>query len=337
MTNDTFTNAQPLYSQTYARIRWAVPASSRDKLMVLGGFIGGTEDGHTTTLGRGGSDLTASIVGAAIHADEIQVWKDVDGMLTCDPRLLRGSHHVKRLCYEEASELASAGATILHPETMEPARRLGIPIVIRNTFCPRNEGTRIDGAAPHCSTLVKSIAVNNDVTLLEVRSGDQMEDLDALVSFCKKHTEVASVLCSSEQVVYVALKENAIIPEESLAPDQCLQVRLRSHRAIVTLVGQSLNKEFIMKRLSAALRGLPTFIIPSGESPCAVRLAVPQEFLEKCLHLVHDAFFSDPDPRFFVANRRNAARTNYDSGAQSPHSPANARTFSFSGSLVNPN
>ena len=109
LTDKAFTHAEPLYWVTYARIRWAVPVVAREHLVVLGGFIGSTADGRTTTLGRGGSDLTASIVGAAINADEIQVWKDVDGMLTCDPRIVDSGLQVKRLSYEDASELAQAG------------------------------------------------------------------------------------------------------------------------------------------------------------------------------------------------------------------------------------
>ncbi len=99
---------------------------------------------RTTTLGRGGSGLTASIVGAALNVEEVQVWKDVDGMLTCDPRLLEDVYRVRRLSYEEASEPARAGATILHPDTMQPVQRVRMPLVIGNTFSPEGEGTRIE-------------------------------------------------------------------------------------------------------------------------------------------------------------------------------------------------
>ena len=122
LTDENFTNAAPRYWETYARIRWSVPSAARNHVVVLAGFIGASEQGRTTTLGRGGSDLTASIVGAAFNADEIQVWKDVDGMLTWDPKIKSKGYRVKRLSYEEATELARAGATILHPETIAPAQ-----------------------------------------------------------------------------------------------------------------------------------------------------------------------------------------------------------------------
>ena len=336
LTNDRFTSAQPRYWETYARLRWSVPIAARDKLVVLGGFIGGTEDGRTTTLGRGGSDLTASIVGAAINAEEIQVWKDVDGMLTCDPRLFGEAHKVKRLSYTEASELAKAGATVLHPETMAPAERLRIPIVIRNTFDPNGEGTRIDGGAVQGTNVVKSMAIKRGLTLLEVHSAKRADDLEHLTAFCKEHSSMTTVLCSSERVVYIAIDENAKMPEENLAPNGCLEVQVRSHQAILTLVGQDLQKEAITKRLTAALRGIPTFLIPSDES-CSVRMAVPQHQLQQCLDLVHHAFFSRPDPQFFVAGNTSATKQSTGPDVSSPKHETKPRSFVFSTDLLQAN
>ncbi len=336
LTNDTFTSAQPRYWETSARLRWSVPLAARDKLVVLGGFIGSTEDGRTTTLGRGGSDLTASLVGAAINADEIQVWKDVDGMLTCDPRLFGGAHKVKRLSYDEASELAEAGATVLHPETMAPAERLRIPIVIRNTFDPDGEGTRIDAVAAESTNVVKSMAIKWGVTLLEVRSANRFDDLEHLTAFCKEHSSTITVLCSSERVVYIAIDEKAKMPEKNLVPHGCLEVQVRSGQAILTLVGQDLEKEAITKRLTAALRGISTFLIPSDGS-CSVRIAVPQHQLQQCLHLVHHAFFSRPDPQFFVAANKSATKQSALPDVSSPKHEKRPRSFVFSTSLLQAN
>jgi len=337
LTNSAFTNAQPLYWETYARIRWSVPVAARDKVVVLGGFIGSTEDGRTTTLGRGGSDLTASIVGASLNAEEIQVWKDVDGMLTCDPRLLQGAHQVKTLSYEEASELASAGATILHPETMAPAQRLRIPIVIRNTFCPGGEGTRIEGNTAHSANLIKSIAVKSDVTLLEIHSATQPQDLDALITFCKQHGPEATVVSSSERALYIAVDKNSKIGEENLASNGCLEVRVRSGQAILTLVGQLAEKDLIAKKLAAALQGISCFVIPSEPSRSSVSIAVPQEQLKKSTALVHQAFFSNPDPQFFVAQNNSAAKQSVTLDTASVKPSEKPRTFLRSPGVLQPN
>ena len=113
----------------------------------MGGFIGSTEDGVTTTLGRGGSDFTASIVGAGIGAEEIQIWTDVDGMLTADPTILPGGHRVKTISFAEAAELAYFGAKVLHPATVVPAIEKNIPVLILNSRRPEVEGTRIAAEA----------------------------------------------------------------------------------------------------------------------------------------------------------------------------------------------
>ncbi len=336
LTDSTFTNAQPRYWETYSRIRSAVQAAG-DKLVVLGGFMGSTEDGRTTTLGRGGSDLTASLVGAALNAGEIQVWKDVDGMLTCDPRLLQGGHQVKRLSYEEATELANSGAVILHPETMTPAKRLKIPIVIRNTFCPAGEGTRIGGSTATCEGSIKSIAIRSNITLLEVFFPDRADDLDALISFCREHSSVATVLCSSERALYIAVDENSRIPEQSLASDRCLEVRIRRQHAVLTLVGQGLDKQAVVRVLSAALQGLSAFVLPSKESSCSVRVAVPQELVTKCLDVVHRAFFSNPDPVVFVAGTTNEPKQSSIYGVASSRRPDAFQPFVLNSSLLQPN
>ncbi len=317
LTNDAWTNAQPRYWESYARIRWAVPIAARDKLVVLGGFIGSTEDGRTTTLGRGGSDLTASIVGAAINAEEIQVWKDVDGMLTCDPRLRQGNCRVKKLSYDEATELAHAGATILHPETMVPAQRLGIPIVIRNTFRPAGDGTRIGNSDNPGTTQLKSIAVKKDITLLEVRPGAQANAMESLVAFCNGADSGATVLSSSEQAVYIAVDEHAKVPDQAGLPNGCLEVKIRTHQAILTLVGQISSPRTILAKLNSALAGSAAFIVPKEISPCSVTLAVPQGELTKYLDLLHQTFFTNPDPACFtVENAPEAPRKIAEQPAQ---------------------
>ncbi len=158
VTDAHHTAAAPLNAETAARVRRAVARIAANRLVVLGGFIASTEDGVSTTLGRGGSDYTASLVGAALSVDEIQIWTDVDGMLSCDPRVLPGGRCLPVISYQEAGLMARFGAKVLHPETVTPAIRQRIPIVIRNSRNSSAQGTRIVADTGFPGGLVKCIA-----------------------------------------------------------------------------------------------------------------------------------------------------------------------------------
>ena len=136
VTDHRHTQAAPLFPETYKRLAEVVPPLAAKKVVVMGGFIAATEEGVTTTLGRGGSDFTASIVGAGVGAEEIQIWTDVDGMLTADPTIFPGGHRVKTISFEEAAELAYFGAKVLHPSTVIPAIERNIPVLILNSRRP---------------------------------------------------------------------------------------------------------------------------------------------------------------------------------------------------------
>src|SRR6202043_3308220 len=162
--------AAPNFAETYARLAAAVAPLARTQVVVMGGFIGSTEDGVTTTLGRGGSDYTASIVGAGIGASEIQIWTDVDGMLTAAPPILPGGHRVKTISFAEAAELAYFGAKVLHPATVVPAIEKNIPVLILNSRRPEVAGRRIVSGTVHCGNVVKSIACKRKITLVNIHS-----------------------------------------------------------------------------------------------------------------------------------------------------------------------
>lgn len=168
VTDGQHTRATPMFPETNARVRRYIFAA--DGVVVMGGFIGATQAGVTTTLGRGGSDFTASIVGAAIDAQEIQIWTDVDGMLTCDPRVLTNGCLIKTISYGEAAEMARWGAKVLHPDTVMPAIQGEIPIVIRNSRRPQVDGTRISAHPERCKNPVKGVACMSDILLLETRA-----------------------------------------------------------------------------------------------------------------------------------------------------------------------
>jgi aspartate kinase len=304
LTDEQFTHAEPRYWETYARIRWSVPFAAHGKVAVLGGFIGATEDGRTTTLGRGGSDLTASLLGAALNAEEVQVWKDVDGLLTWDPKIQkRTGYRVKQLSYEEMADLALAGATILHPSTIAPVQRLRIPVTIRNTFRPQCEGTQIGGPQGSTSGVVKSIACKTGITLLELRSPKEngvREYTGYLKNLCQQRTSAATLLGITQDVIYLAIESNASAPEFEFKMKQCAEVHVHSHQAVITLVGEGLRDSGSVDRVLAALASSKALILPLNPSPRCVCIAVPAKNLTYYIEVLERILFSERDPRFLA-------------------------------------
>ena len=306
LTDEQFTHAEPRYWETCARIRWAAP-SSGTRVAVVGGFIGATEEGRTTTLGRGGSDLTASLMGAALNAEEVQVWKDVDGLLTWDPKIHSGAgYRVRQLSYEEMTDLASAGATILHPNTIAPVQRLRIPVTIRNTFCPECEGTKIGGSQPGSVGVVKSIACKMGITLLELRPPkvhglpQYARDLQA---WCRQKTSAATFLGMTQDIIYLAIESNAAAAELECNLEQCAEVHIRSCQTILTLVGDGLCNSSTADRVVVALTSSEALVLPSDSSPRCVCISVPTRNLTRCLAALVHILFAEADSRFFADSR----------------------------------
>src|SRR5688500_13599884 len=167
VTNDDHTRAAPLMRETTAALRASVmPAIDAGRIPVLGGFVGATAEGHTTTLGRGGSDYSGALVGAGIDAREIQIWTDVDGMLTADPRVIKQPRLVPRLSFLEAAELAYFGAKVLHPSTILPAVERDIPVRILNSKRPDGAGTLVTATGSSDGPPLTALACQRDVTVL---------------------------------------------------------------------------------------------------------------------------------------------------------------------------
>ena len=307
LTDRRHTQATPLFWESYAKLRRVIPYLSDGRVVVMGGFIGATEDGATTTLGRGGSDLTASIVGAGISAAEIQIWTDVDGMLTCDPRVLQGGYRLRSLSYQEAAALAQAGAKVLHPDTVTPAVRQRIPLVIKNSRRPEVEGTRIALSATTCSNPVKAIACKADLTVLEIRSEqerDSEELAEALGEMCGRYGMPAEFLCQNSGTIFLALKSSARYHNLPIELEGCVEVRLHPRSAILTLVGEGIDSASeVTARALAALKQIPVTMISSARSQLAVSLIVPSGELRKSVEMLHREFFQRIDTAVFAECR----------------------------------
>jgi aspartate kinase len=311
VTDDQFTNAKPLIWETYAKIRWALPHALNHAVAVAGGFIGSTADGRTTTLGRGGSDLTAALFGAAMNASSIQIWKDVDGFLTCDPRMRCGGFRLKNLSYREAEELARAGARILHPESIAPAKRLRIPVIIRNSFRPAVEGTTIGMQPATSSNPVKSITYRKDVTVLELSSVDaepiSSERILAQLENWRKEKIDGEILGRTGARVYLGLYGGIKDYASNFRFGQCCACRVHSEQAILTLVGEALiGNNQVDQKLRLAFGGdRKALLLPRDLEACSIRLAVPVAKVCDYLNLFHDELFREVDPRLFVSSEKS--------------------------------
>lgn len=314
LTDRCHAHAQPHYWESFAKLRRAILPLAENRVVVLAGFIGSTESGVTTTLGRGGSDLTASIVGAGISADEIQIWTDVDGMLTADPHVLAFGYRLKAMSFEEAATMARSGAKVLHPDTVTPAVRQRIPIVIRNSRRPELEGTRITELAPAYSNPVKAIASKSDLTVLELRPKDAAANPEALAAalseMCARHGVTAEFVSRTNEAIFLAVKRSARCQDLPFGlasgSDSCVEVRLHPRAAILSLVGHGIaaSPEVAARALSA-LKQIPTTLVTDVHSKIAVNLIVPNMEMERCVEILHREFFKQVDPAVFASVSRS--------------------------------
>ena len=264
ITDGHYTRATPLFPETNGLVRRKV---CRERVTVMGGFIGATDRGVTTTLGRGGSDYTAAIVGAALGADEIQIWTDVDGMLTCDPRLVPGAHCLRSISYAEAEQMAKAGANVLHPATVIPAIQQGIPLTIRNSRNPAATGTRIV-AESSCDGVVMSIACRRGIELLQLSPRGDRVTADFGSELWEEFQEEGfhpELFATSGRKLSVVIEAGALTPEFRSRIGAIAEIETLENRALITLVGQgaSRNPENLA-RAGQRLRGIREARYPGG-------------------------------------------------------------------------
>ncbi|HEY1184680.1 MAG TPA: lysine-sensitive aspartokinase 3, partial [Bryobacteraceae bacterium] len=270
VTDKRHTQAAPLFPQTYARLAAKVPPLAAKSVIVMGGFIAATEDGVTTTLGRGGSDFTASIVGAGIGAEEIQIWTDVDGMLTADPTILPGGHRVKTISFAEAAELAYFGAKVLHPATVLPAIEKSIPVLILNSRRPDVPGTRIVAERVHCENAVKSIACKRKITVVNIHSTRMLMAhgfLRRIFEVFDRFETPVDMVATSEVSVSLTIDNPARIEEVLAELRQFAEAETERDQVIVCLVGENIRyTPGVARRVFNALEGINVRMISQGGS-----------------------------------------------------------------------
>jgi aspartate kinase len=306
VTDKRHTQAAPLFPQTYARLAATVPPLAGKSVIVMGGFIAATEDGVTTTLGRGGSDFTASIVGAGIGAEEIQIWTDVDGMLTADPTILPGGHRVKTISFAEAAELAYFGAKVLHPATVLPAIEKSIPVLILNSRRPDVPGTRIVAERVHCENAVKSIACKRKITVVNIHSTRMLMAhgfLRRIFEVFDRFETPVDMVATSEVSVSLTIDNPARIEEVMAELRQFAEAETERDQVIVCLVGENIRyTPGVARRVFNALEGINVRMISQGGSLLNISFVVAEKDLRAAIEALHAEFFSELDPAVFERN-----------------------------------
>ena len=304
ITDDNFTAAAPRMDATAAHARAALlPILNSDRVPVAQGFIGSTLDGVTTTIGRGGSDYSAALLGAALDAEAIEIWTDVDGLMTADPRVVKEARRIRVISFAEASELSYFGAKVLHPSTVLPAVEKKIPVHIFNTKKPAGEGTVILTESPPSRNLIKSIAFKRNVTVVNVSSTRMLLArgfLRSIFEVCERHHTSVDVVTTSEVSVSMTLDNADML--EAIAQDlsHIGEVGSDRHKAIVCVVGDNLKfTPGLAGKLFGAISDVNIHMISQGASEINLTFVIDDADVDIVARRLHGKFFSDVDTTVF--------------------------------------
>jgi aspartate kinase len=309
VTDSQFQKAIPIDTiiekRTAEKVR---PLIDAGKVPVMGGFIGSNEAGITTTLGRGGSDFTGALIGGAMHADTIEIWTDVDGIMTSDPRVCPDALRVKVISFEEAAELAYFGAKVLHPATILPAVKKNIPVAVLNSRNPSNDGTRIISLAPHCKSPFKSIAVKKKLSIIDVVASRMLMThgyLKEIFTIFDKHQTPVDMVSTSEVSVSLTVDSNDKLPAIAADLSQLADVKYEGKKALVCMVGEDIRGQNGMAaQVFAAIRHINVRMISQGASEINMSFMIDEDDADEAVRSLHAAFFQDPDPEIFDVEAR---------------------------------
>jgi len=297
VTDDEHTKACPLMRETKAALRASVvPLVEAGKVPVVGGFVGATVDGHTTTLGRGGSDYSGAIVGAGIDAAEIQIWTDVDGMLTADPRVIPQSRLVPRLSFAEAAELSYFGAKVLHPSTIHPAVERDIPVRILNSWKPAAPGTLITAEPSPDGNQLTAMAAKRDLTVVDITSSRMLMAygfLRRVFEVFERFRTAVDVVTTSEVSVSVTVDDRRHLEAIVEALSEFGEVSIEQEMALLCAVGDRLrNEPEIAARVIRVLEEVPLRMISQAASRRNITVILRQSDLPHAMERLHEEFFA---------------------------------------------
>ena len=294
-TDENYGCATPLAETLAATQSELAQIIERNEVPILGGFIGSTGAGATTTLGRGGSDYSAAIVGAALGAREIQIWTDVSGVLTADPRVVAEAQTIPVLSYQEAAELAYFGAKVLHPKTIQPAIDESIPVRVCNSRSPHERGTLIVAESEAAPQTVKAIAHKSGITTVQVTSARMLGAygfLRGLFEVFDRHRTAVDVVTTSEVSVSLSLDNVNALPEIISDLQELGTVEVERRRTIVSVIGEGLrNTPGIAARVFSAIGDINVSMISVGASSVNLTFMVDEAHTGEVITRLHRACF----------------------------------------------
>jgi aspartate kinase len=299
ITDTRHTRATPYLQVVNQRARDCLkPLCESGKIPVTQGFIGSTATGVPTTLGRGGSDFTAALLGAALGVSRVEIWTDVDGLMTADPHIVASARTLARASYEEAAELATFGAKILHPATALPLIRAGIPIVILNSTRPDRPGTMIEPEAvleQVGDSPIRSISWKQGITVINIRAPRMLGTygfLRALFEIFERHETVVDVLASGEVSVSLTIEDRSRLPSLLRDLGDLGEVWIEEKRAIIAIVGIGLrNTPGLAARVFNAVWPANVEVISQGASSINMTFVVREEDGPDVVRRLHREFF----------------------------------------------
>jgi aspartate kinase len=294
-TNDEHGSASPLLAKVAHQTRSELtPLLETGKVPVLGGFIGATADGVTTTLGRGSSDYSATLVAAALGANEIQIWTDVDGVQTADPRLVESARTVAEISYEEAAQLARLGARLIHPKMLEPVIAQRVSIQVRNSRAPEQGGTLICAETETAKSGVKAIAYRTDLTTIEVPSKPALVAngfLRTISEAFARHQTRMDILATTNHGITFAFGEKEISPAILQELERVAPFEIKRPRAIVGCVGDGLQNGGGGRAITELLRGIDPTIDWQSTSANNLVAVVEKDAVESLVKQLHESIF----------------------------------------------
>jgi aspartate kinase len=285
-----------------------LPLLAQGKVPVMGGFIASNEAGITTTLGRGGSDFTGALIGGALSAEAIEIWTDVDGIMTADPRVCPDALRVKVISFEEAAELAYFGAKVLHPATILPAVKKNIPVLVLNSRNAACEGTRIASLAPHCKSPFKSIAVKKRLSIIDVVASRMLMThgyMREIFSIFDQHHCAVDMVSTSEVSVSLTVDSNDNLPAIAADLSKLADVKYEGRKALVCMVGEDIRgKNGMAAQVFSAIRHINVRMISQGASEINMSFMIEEDDADEAVRSLHATFFKDPDPTIFDVEAR---------------------------------
>jgi aspartate kinase len=314
ITDSNYGKAAPNEEAIEAKLlEHVLPLVDAGKTPVLGGFIGSNEVGITTTLGRGGSDYTAALVGGGLCAGAIEIWTDVNGIMTTDPRIVPEALRVKTISFEEAAELAYFGAKVLHPATILPAVQKSIPVWVLNSKNAANEGTKIEAMAPHCRSPFKSIAAKKRLTIIDIVASRMLMShgyLKAVFDVFDKYKCAIDMVSTSEVSISLTVDSNEQLPAICAELGKIADVKYEGRKALVCLVGEDIRgHNGIAGRVFSAVSHVNVRMISQGASEINMSFMIDEEDVEEAVRSLHRVFFAEPDENVFDVIATPAAST----------------------------